>query len=183
MVLLVFVNLWVYNNIFCEKLIVLTMHSNVTIKNVSWPHFSWATHVLLLQCYFLHMCDAATKQNKLRLFYCSIYFILLHIKPPINTVKLSESSSIIYIRYYYRPTLRPFSRRTKWNFSCYSQGTSRKFLLHFTASTILIGYLEMLYVILAWLGDHPHRPPIEMYECPWVSSLRILHWWLFVGMF
>jgi len=21
----------------------LTMHSNVTIKNVSWPHFSWAT--------------------------------------------------------------------------------------------------------------------------------------------
>jgi len=23
------------------------MHSNVTIKNVSWPHFSWPTHVFL----------------------------------------------------------------------------------------------------------------------------------------
>ena len=38
-VLLVFVSLSVYNkNYLC-----LTMHSNVTIKDVSWPHFSWAT--------------------------------------------------------------------------------------------------------------------------------------------
>jgi len=29
----------------------LTMHSNVTIKNVSWPHFSWAT---LCTCWFYH---------------------------------------------------------------------------------------------------------------------------------
>jgi len=28
------------------------MHSNVTIKNVSWPHFSWPTlYILHLMCY------------------------------------------------------------------------------------------------------------------------------------
>jgi len=30
------------------------MHSNVTIKNVSWPHFSWATlynsHTVTVEC-------------------------------------------------------------------------------------------------------------------------------------
>jgi len=28
---------------FVNNYLFLTMHSNVTIKNVSWPHFSWAT--------------------------------------------------------------------------------------------------------------------------------------------
>ena len=27
----------------CQKSLNLPMHSNVTIKNVSWPHFSWPT--------------------------------------------------------------------------------------------------------------------------------------------
>jgi len=27
----------------CQISLNLTMHSNVTIKNVSWPHFSWPT--------------------------------------------------------------------------------------------------------------------------------------------
>ena len=26
------------------------MHSNVTIKNVSWPHFSWATLYIIYHC-------------------------------------------------------------------------------------------------------------------------------------
>ena len=42
-VLLVFVSLGVYNNIFVTNYLFLPMHSNVTIKNVSWPHCSWAT--------------------------------------------------------------------------------------------------------------------------------------------
>jgi len=28
---------------FVNNYLFLTMDSNVTIKNVSWPHFSWAT--------------------------------------------------------------------------------------------------------------------------------------------
>jgi len=48
MVLLVFVNLCVYNNIFVNNNLFSTMHSNVTIKNVSWPHFSCATLYRLL---------------------------------------------------------------------------------------------------------------------------------------
>jgi len=28
---------------FTKNYRILPMHSNVTIKNVSWPHFSWAT--------------------------------------------------------------------------------------------------------------------------------------------
>jgi len=32
---------------FVNNYLFLTMHSNVTIKNVSWPHFSWATLYVL----------------------------------------------------------------------------------------------------------------------------------------
>jgi len=33
---------------FTKNYYFLPMHSNVTIKNVSWPHFSWAT--LYIRC-------------------------------------------------------------------------------------------------------------------------------------
>jgi len=31
------------------------MHSNVTIKNVSWPHFSWPTLYMLMMC--MKLCN------------------------------------------------------------------------------------------------------------------------------
>jgi len=32
-----------FAGIFVNNYLFLSMNSNVTIKNVSWPHFSWAT--------------------------------------------------------------------------------------------------------------------------------------------
>jgi len=32
------------------------MHSNVTIKNVSWPHFSWATLYVYQVCHGVSRC-------------------------------------------------------------------------------------------------------------------------------
>ena len=48
------------------------MHSNVTIKNVSWPHFSWATLYILVSA-------AIVLQEPARLLQNLFYF--MHMKP------------------------------------------------------------------------------------------------------
>jgi len=55
-VLPVFVSLWVYNNIFVNNYLFLPMHSNVTIKNVSWFHFSWATLYMYSSLVIVFLC-------------------------------------------------------------------------------------------------------------------------------
>ena len=41
------------------------MHSNVTIKNVSWPHFSWPT-LYVDSCFMTCVCDRATLDLNVR---------------------------------------------------------------------------------------------------------------------
>jgi len=42
-------------------------------------------YVFMLQDYFLDMCELLQlNKTRLSLFYCNIYFILLHMKPPLN---------------------------------------------------------------------------------------------------
>ena len=47
------------------------MHSNVTIKNVSWPHFSWATMYVTLSLFFpvvrCILCELRSMFNIIRL--------------------------------------------------------------------------------------------------------------------
>ena len=44
------------------------MHSNVTMKNVSWPHFSWAT------LYIVSVCICHMESNKLTYLLSNIIY-------------------------------------------------------------------------------------------------------------
>ena len=60
------------------------MHSNVTIKNVSWPHFSWPTLYFEAQSrihlYDLVLAEAAAMAGRLRL---QIHIIYLFLNTPV----------------------------------------------------------------------------------------------------
>ena len=53
------------------------MHSNVTIKNVSWPHFSWAT-LYMIECFNIWQEQVHYVDRKcciIILLFCTVYLL------------------------------------------------------------------------------------------------------------
>jgi len=54
------------------------MHSNVTIKNVSWPHFSWPTLYVIFNDDVYYSCDTSSSLTVLLLHHHQLLF--LHVR-------------------------------------------------------------------------------------------------------
>jgi len=60
---------WITVITFTKIYCILPMHSNVIIKNVSWPHFSWPT-LYVIQSFKGSLCNGC---------YMSLWFCILHL--------------------------------------------------------------------------------------------------------